>query len=87
VAKIVFDANGWQIVKDFETGETIENCTDRCVMDWKQLMKSLPYPGDTSLESIDWVFQSARTMYRYYDPEFLFISLATPKLMKTNEPV
>jgi hypothetical protein len=45
----------------------------------------LPYPGDTSLDSIDWVFRSARTMHRYYDPEFLFISIATPKLMKTNE--
>jgi len=85
VAKIIFDANGWQIVKDFETGETIENCTDQRVLDWEKLMASLPYPGDTSLDSIDWVFRSARTMHRYYDPEFLFVSIATPKLMKTNE--
>ncbi len=85
MAKIIFDANGWQSVKDFETGETIENCADKHVQDWKKLMASLPYPGDTSLESIDWVFRSARAMHSYYDPEFLFISIATPKLMKTNE--
>jgi hypothetical protein len=85
VAKIIFDANGWQSVKDFETGETIEDCLDERVLDWKRIMASLPYPGDTSLDSIDWVFRSARAMHRYYDPEFLFISIATPKLIKTNE--
>jgi hypothetical protein len=85
MAKIIFDANGWQSVKDFETGETIENYSDERVRDWKKLMATLPYPGDTSIESIDWVFRSARTMHNYYDPEFLFISIATPKLMKTNE--
>lgn len=85
MANIMLDVNGWQTILDFETGEPVENCNNVIVEDMMKITPSLPYPGDTNPESLDWTVDAALAVSDYYNPDFIMLAFATPQLMKINE--
>lgn len=85
MANIMLDVNGWQTVLDFETGEPIENINNPIIEDLMKITPSMPYPGDTNPQSVDWTVDVALAVSTYYNPDFIMLAFSTPQLMKVNE--
>ena len=87
MAYVILDADGWQNVIDFETGEDLDSWDDPVVDDMLKLTPRFPYPGDTNMDSIEWTGAVGKALYDYCHPDFMLLTYATPYHIKTSTPV
>ena len=87
MAYIILDADGWQNVIDFKTGENLESWENPVVSDMLKFTPRFPYPGDTNTHSIEWTEAVGKALYDYYNPDFMLLTYATPGLIKTSVPL
>lgn len=67
---------------DFKTGEILPGIPSNNMVDWvSNLLHQYSYPGELDLLSIDWVTDMALEVNRVYQPDFIFLSYATPYLI------
>lgn len=71
----VMDVNGWQNVLDLKNGKR-GNDNSPVIRLVKQVLGRHPYPGSASLESNQWVTDTALDMLGRYHPDFIFLSYA-----------
>jgi len=84
MAYIILDAVGWQNVVDFETGESLDSWDNPVVDDMMKLVPHFQYPGDTEPDSIEWTANIGKALYEYNQPDFMFLSFATPGFIKSS---
>jgi len=84
MAHLILDADGWQNVIDFETGDDLERWDNPVVDDMLGFIPKFPYPGDTNADSIEWTGEVAKALYDYYRPDFMLLSYATPDFIKSS---
>ena len=84
MAFIILDAEGWQNVVDFETGESLDKWDNRIVDDMLDIIPRYPYPGDMNPDSIEWTGNVGKALYDYYHPDFILLSFATPSFVKAS---
>jgi hypothetical protein len=82
MAYIILDADSWQNVTDFETGEPIEKWDNPDVDAASKILASGRYPGDIAAESIEWTTQTAKKLDAYSHPDLMALTFATPYFMK-----
>lgn len=71
----VMDVNGWQNVLDLKNGKK-GNDNSPVTRLVKQVLGRHPYPGGSSLESNQWITDTALDMLGRYHPDFIFLSYA-----------
>lgn len=71
----IIDAREWQNVLDLRTGKKVGDDTPQIRL-VKGLLSRHPYPGDTDIESNQWVSNTALDLLDKYDPQFIFLSYA-----------
>ena len=82
MAHLILDADSWQSVTDFETGENLATWDNPTVDDVKGIIATCRYPGDTSAESIEWTVRTAKKLDAYAHPDLMVLTFATPYFMK-----
>jgi len=82
MAYIILDADSWQNVTDFETGESIETWDNPAVDAVGKILTTCRYPGDIAAESIEWTVQTAKKLDAYAHPDLMVMTFATPYFMK-----
>jgi hypothetical protein len=88
LAKIaVIDVGEWQNSLDFRTGRKLKPVPQGPRLQALQkLLRSHPYPGDLSPNSLAWVSQLGLDLIRQFDPRFVFLSYATPFFLSAFAP-
>jgi len=85
MAYIILDADSWQSVTDFETGENIETWDNPDVDAVKKILTTCRYPGDIAVESIEWTVQTAKKLDTYLRPDLMVMTFATPYFVKAMQ--
>jgi len=83
MAQILIDANGFQALADFETGKAMDEPLTQRMKDLMKITPSIPFPGDESPEAVKWTIDAALKIDDYMHPDFMFISIASPMLLRT----
>jgi hypothetical protein len=86
MAHLILDAEGWQNVVDFKTGESLQSWDNPVVDDMLPILSALPYPGDANLDSIEWTGEMGKALYDYYKPDFIMLAYATADFVKSSVP-
>jgi len=84
MAIIILDAEGWQNVVDFKTGESLDSWENKTVDDMLEFIPEYPYPGDMKRESIEWTGNTGKALFDYYQPEYMLLTYATPGFLKAS---
>jgi len=84
MAYIILDADGWQNVIDFETGENLDSWDNPLVDDMLKFTPRFPYPGDDDIDSIEWTGETGKALHDYYEPDFMLLIYATPEFVKSS---
>ena len=85
MAYIILDADSWQNVTDFETGENLDTWDNTEVDGVSKILKTCRYPGDTTLESIEWTVNTAKKLDEYSRPDLMVMTFATPYFIKAMD--
>ena len=85
MAYVILDADSWQNVTDFETGEDIETWNNPDVGAISKILTSCRYPGDTTTESIEWTTETAKKLDAYARPDLMVLTFATPYFVKATQ--
>ena len=75
-----------QEIVDFATGETNNNIDMSKLSKVQQILDLYSYPGDLEMDSIDWVTDTALAVEKFYKPDFMFLSYATPYFLALFQP-
>jgi len=84
MAYIVLDADGWQNVIDFKTGENLDSWDNPLVDDMLKFTPRFPYPGDADMNSIEWTGDVGKALNDYYKPDFMLLTYATPEFIRSS---
>lgn len=75
----LIDVREWQSLVDLRTGIKQERfAADSFLGQLENLLKIHPYPGDLSLDSLQWVTDLAIGIDQFLRPGFIFVSYANP---------
>ena len=85
MAYIILDADGWQNVVDFKTGESLDIWDNKSVDDMLDFIPHHPYPGDMDQNSIEWTGNVGKAVFDLYDPQYMLLTYATPSFVKAAE--
>lgn len=80
----LIDVGEWQASLDFRSGKKLDSIPDEAgVQALQKLLRTYPYPGDLSLDSLAWVSNLGLELIRNFNPRFIFLSYATPFFLST----
>lgn len=83
--EVLLDVGGFQSVVDFETGEPIETEPSESMRKVMEMTPKIPFPGDRKIETIDWTIDAAIEVNKLIQPDYMFISMATPMMLRLYE--
>jgi hypothetical protein len=80
----VIDVGEWQTSLDFRTGKKLDPIpVEPGVQALQKLLRSYPYPGDLSPDSLAWVSNLGLELIHLFEPRFIFLSYATQFFLST----
>ncbi len=80
----IIDVGEWQTNLDFRNGKKIHPPPIKPeVQVLQKLMRAHPYPGDLSPDSLAWVSNVGLGLIHLFNPNFIFLSYATPFFLST----
>lgn len=83
MAQILIDADGFQTLCDFETGEPMDEPSTQLMKDLMKITPNIPFPGDDKPEVLKWTVDAALELDKFMHPDLMFVSFATPMLIRS----
>lgn len=78
----IVNYNAQNRIFNFQNGDLLNSTPNHNLAAWLgRSLQQFPYPGDLELSSIDWVTDLALEINCTYQPDFMFLSYATPYLL------